>query len=153
MNAAIEAAHAGEAGKGFAVVADEIRKLAESSADQSKTVSASLARIKDAMDRINASTGVVLRKFEDIDSKIRTVAEREQVIRNAMDEQSSGSKEILTAIGELNEITGQVKSGSDEMLAGSREVILESANLGRIAEEVAGGMNEMAAGVVRSRWR
>jgi methyl-accepting chemotaxis protein len=147
MNAAIEAAHAGEAGKGFAVVADEIRKLAESSADQSKTVSASLARIKDAMDRINASTGVVLRKFEDIDSKIRTVAEREQVIRNAMDEQSSGSKEILTAIGELNEITGQVKSGSDEMLAGSREVILESANLGRIAEEVAGGMNEMAAGV------
>jgi methyl-accepting chemotaxis protein len=66
MNAAIEAAHAGEAGKGFAVVADEIRKLAESSGEQSKTIGTVLKKIKDSIDKITRSTENVLEKFEAI---------------------------------------------------------------------------------------
>ncbi|MCL2127175.1 MAG: methyl-accepting chemotaxis protein [Treponema sp.] len=146
MNAAIEAAHAGAAGKGFAVVADEIRKLAENSGEQSRTISVVLKKIKDSIDKITQSTENVLGKFETIDTGVKVVANQEGYIRNAMEEQGQGSNQILTAIGQLGEITQQVKDGSREMLSGSREVIQESKNLEIVTNEITGGMNEMAVG-------
>ncbi|MDR2375026.1 MAG: methyl-accepting chemotaxis protein [Treponema sp.] len=146
MNAAIEAAHAGEAGKGFAVVADEIRKLAESSGEQSKTISTVLKKIKDSIDKITKSTDNVLNKFEAIDGGVRTVSDQEENIRNAMEEQSAGSRQILEAIGQLNEVTQMVKTSSEEMLEGSKQVIQESRNLELVTQEISNGMNEMATG-------
>ena len=147
MNAAIEAAHAGDAGKGFAVVADEIRKLAESSGTQSKTISAVLKKIKESIDKITRSTDNVLGKFQAIDSSVKTVAEQEEVIRSAMEEQGIGSKQILSGIGEVNEITRQVKGDSNEMLSEAKEVIAESKSLEMTTHEIASGMHEMALGV------
>jgi len=146
MNAAIEAAHAGEAGKGFAVVADEIRKLAESSSEQSKTIGTVLKKIAESIKKITSSTDNVLHRFEAIDSGVKTVSLQEENVRNAMEEQGEGSKQILKSAGGLNEITQQVKSGSEEMLNGSQEVMKESKNLEKVTQEITGGMNEMASG-------
>jgi methyl-accepting chemotaxis protein len=146
MNAAIEAAHAGEAGKGFAVVADEIRKLAENSGAQSKTISTVLKKIKDAIDGITRSTNMVLDKFQAIDDRVRIVSDQETNIRNAMEEQNQGSRQILEAVGRLNELTQRVKQGSLEIFEGSKGVIRESKNLENVTLEITGGMNEMAGG-------
>jgi methyl-accepting chemotaxis protein len=146
MNAAIEAAHAGEAGRGFAVVAGEIRKLAESSSEQSKTINVVLRKIKDSIDKVTESTGNTLIRFEDIDSDVKTVSQQDENIRNAMNEQNEGSKHILETISQLNEITRQVKNESVEMFEGSREVIQESRNLDQVTQEITGGINEMATG-------
>ena len=146
MNAAIEAAHAGDSGKGFAVVADEIRKLAESSSVQSKTISTVLKKIKSSIDKIIISTNNVMSGFESIDSCVKTVADQEENIRNAMEEQATGSKQILQGVSNVNEITRNVKSSSEEMLDGSKEVIKEGNNLEKMTQEITGGMNEMAAG-------
>ena len=146
MNAAIEAAHAGEAGKGFAVVADEIRKLAESSSEQSKTISSVLKKIKSSIDKITNSTEYVLGRFESIDTCVRTVADQEENIRNAMEEQATGSRQLLQGVGNVNDITRHVKSSSEEMFVGSKEVIKEGNNLEKMTQEITGGMNEMAAG-------
>jgi len=144
MNAAIEAAHAGDAGRGFAVVADEIRKLAENSSVQSKTIGEVLKKIKGSIDKIGRSTENVLNKFEAIDSGVRIVAQQEENIRNAMEEQGAGSKQILEGSVRLNEITGQVKGGSHEMHEGAQEVIHESENLEKVTAEITEGINEMA---------
>ena len=144
MNAAIEAAHAGEAGKGFAVVADEIRKLAEGSGEQSKTINTVLKKIKESIDKITRSTDNVLAKFAAIDNGVKTVSEQEELIRNAMEEQGEGSKQILEAVSQLNEISQQVKSGSQQMLEGSKEIITEGKNLEKATQEITGGMSEMS---------
>ncbi|MDR2246611.1 MAG: methyl-accepting chemotaxis protein [Treponema sp.] len=146
MNAAIEAAHAGEAGKGFAVVADEIRKLAESSSEQSKTISDVLKKIKSSVDKITSSTGAVLRNFEAISDGVKTVTDQEANVRSAMEEQGIGSKAILESIKRLKEITGEVKGSAQGMRGGSHEVIQESKTLEGITAEIGDGMQEMASG-------
>jgi methyl-accepting chemotaxis protein len=146
MNAAIEAAHAGESGKGFAVVAEEIRKLAESSSEQSKTISDVLKKIKGSIDKITKSANEVLQHFEAISEGVQTVTEQERNVRGAMEEQGMGSKAVLDSIGSLNDITGEVKRSAAEMLGGSREVIQESKVLERITSEIGNGMQEMASG-------
>jgi methyl-accepting chemotaxis protein len=146
MNAAIEAAHAGEAGRGFAVVAGEIRKLAESSSAQSKTISEVLKKIKDSIDKIITSTSEVLRNFEAISEGVKTVTDQESNVRVAMEEQETGSKAILEAIGNLNAITGEVKGRATGMLGNSREVIRESKTLERLTEEIGSRIQEITSG-------
>jgi purine-cytosine permease-like protein/methyl-accepting chemotaxis protein len=147
MNAAIEAAHAGEVGKGFAVVADEIRKLAESSSDQAKTVSSVLKEIKDSLDRISVSTDMVLFHFGAIDTGVKTVSTHEAHIRTAMEEQDAGSKEILETMGRSQDITQNVRRSSEEMLIGSKEVISEGKNLEALTADLTNGMTEIATGM------
>ena len=144
MNAAIEAAHAGDAGKGFAVVAEEIRKLADSSSLQSKTISVVLKKIKASIDKITGSTENVLGKFESIDYCVKAVAEQEEIIRNAMEEQDTGSRQLLNGINSVNEFSKNVRRGSEEMLLGSKEVMREGKNLEQMTQEINSGISEMA---------
>jgi methyl-accepting chemotaxis protein len=144
MNAAIEAAHAGESGKGFAVVADEIRKLAESSGEQSKTIASELKKIKQSIDKIAASTDEAIKRFEAIDLNVRVVSEQETEVRQSMEEQGSGSKQVLEYTGALNELTGVIKKDLEGMLEESGEVIEASENLEKLTQEIAQGMNDMA---------
>jgi methyl-accepting chemotaxis protein len=145
MNAAVEAAHAGVAGKGFAVVADEIRKLAENSAEQSKTIGTVLKKITDSIASIQQAANGVLEKFVTIDSGVRNVMEEEERIRGSMEQQSAGSRQILEALETLNDITRRVRTGAGEMQQECGALIQEGKNLEASAAEISEGVTEIAS--------
>ncbi|MGP1594782.1 MAG: methyl-accepting chemotaxis protein [Treponema sp.] len=149
MNAAIEAAHAGEAGKGFAVVADEIRKLAEESSVQGKTITATLKNLSGEIETLSDSSKTVETKFNVIFSLAEQVKEMSARLTEAMREQENGSKEVLTAIKRINTVTTEVQAGSEEMLKGGEGVAEEMQKLDGLTRIITESMNEMASGAVQ----
>jgi methyl-accepting chemotaxis protein len=149
MNAAIEAAHAGEIGKGFAVVADEIRKLAESSSEQSKTIGAILKKIKVSIETISKSTGVMTKGFDTIEIGVKTVAEQESAILTAMNEQEVGSRQILDGVEKLKSITGLVRDSSVVISGEGKGVKQQSVILGKTTRAIQNAISEISAGAAQ----
>ena len=149
MNAAIEAAHAGEAGKGFAVVADEIRKLAEESSTQGKTITTTLKTLSGEIETLSASSKTVEEKFNAIFTLAEQVKEMSALLTESMKEQENGSNEVLTAIKNINMVTVEVQAGSEEMLKGGEGVTEEMRKLDDLTRIITESMNEMAAGAVQ----
>ena len=149
MNAAIEAAHAGEAGKGFAVVADEIRKLAEESSTQGKTITSTLKVLSGEIEALSTSAKTAEEKFNAIFALSEQVKTMSQNLMDAMREQENGSKEVLTAIRDINMVTNQVNDGSAEMLRGGENVAQEMQKLDELTRVITDSMNEMASGAVQ----
>ena len=129
MNAAIEAAHAGSYGLGFAVVADEIRKLAEHSSKEAKTISVSLKDIKKLIDQTELSSHKVQSGFVKVVDLSDQVKAEGSSIKNAVEEQNSGGSQLLEALSQIQRLTDIVNKDSKDLLASSNMVLTEITNL------------------------
>ena len=149
MNAAIEAAHAGEAGKGFAVVADEIRKLSETSTDQSKTIGTELQKIQDTIGEVVSVSNETNTAFAAISQSITETSQIIEQIKAAMEEQQIGSKQIIDALQSMNNSTSEVKVASSEMTAGNKQILSEIEKLQTATDVIKDSIQEMHTGAQR----
>ncbi len=115
MNAAIEAAHAGEKGKGFAVVADEIRKLAGSTAENSRIIADNLKKLIESMDISRNHTEKINRIFEKLVLEIRFVSEAFSEITGSTSELSQGGQEIMKSMQILQDSSSSIRDGSNRI--------------------------------------
>jgi methyl-accepting chemotaxis protein len=137
MNAAIEAAHAGESGKGFAVVASEIRKLAELSSKESDGISAEINKIEKRITQITTVSSDTVKSMESMFTEIKALDQSFGVMNNAVEEQSMGGSQILTALRALQDITGKVKEGTDNIHQQSGAIQKAALMLESITQKVA----------------
>ena len=126
MNAAIEAAHAGEAGRGFAVVADEIRRLSETTRENSRNISQTLSSI---IEGINLTSKRSSDTSDLIDGMSKYIDGFATAMMNFIDTLNKLSAEGVVITSAMRE----VYTHSDAVKEGYNEIIV---NISRLKEEM-----------------
>ena len=122
LNASVEASRAGSAGKGFAVVAEEVRNLAAKSGEASNStaelISHTVRTVKNGTAAANAAAEMLNEVVIETSSISKSVSE----IADVSEEQKTMLTDIVTKLGEVENVIGTTSATAENAAAASEEL-------------------------------
>ena len=131
LNASIEAVRAGEHGRGFSAVAQEIRNLANSSAEATKQIAATIKSIQNETNAVvvsmeQSTQQVVVQSglathagsaLQAMDTIMQRIVQHIEGISSAASQQAAAGSSVARAMGDIAQITVYTARNIDQMHA------------------------------------
>ena len=134
LNAAVEAARAGEQGRGFAVVAAEVRALAQRTLGAAK-------EIKQLIDASASRVGAGEQQAEAACASMQQAVEAVRRVNGLIEEISTGTREQLTGISQVNEAVNQLDGITQQNAAMVEQLAGAAAGLTQQAQSLEEAVN------------